>query len=109
MEQYIKQKVSKEPIPKWVKLIPVTPPETSVMNYLELMADGKANPYGNGFTPFRILSALYSSETDEAKALWGNESNFSTNGPTRKKVEEALNALIDVENNNPQEEGETHS
>jgi len=79
------------------------------MNYLELMADGKANPYGNGFTPFRILSALYSSETDEAKALRGNESNFSTNEYTRDKVEEALNALIDVENNNPQEEGETHS
>lgn len=109
MKQYIKQKVSKEPIPKWVKLIPVTPPETSVMKYLELMADGKANPYGNGFTPFRILSALYSSETDEAKALWGNESNFSTNGYTREKVEDALKALIDVENNNPQEEGETHS
>ena len=109
MKQYIKQKVSKEPIPKWVKLIPVTPPETSVMNYLKLMADGKANPYGNGFTPFRILSALYSSKTDEAKALWGNESNFSTNGPTRKDVEGALNALIDVENNNPPKEGETHS
>ncbi len=109
MKQYIKQKVSKEPIPKWVKLIPVTPPETSVMNYLKLMADGKANPYGNGFTPFRILSALYSSETDEAKALWGNESNFSTNGYTREKVEDALKALIGVENNNPQEEGETHS
>ena len=109
MKQYIKQKVSKEPIPKWVKLIPVTPPETSVMNYLKLMADGKANPYGNGFTPFRILSALYSSETDEAKALWGNESNFSTNGYTRDKVEEALKALIDVENNNPPEKGETHS
>ena len=109
MKQYIKQKVSKEPIPKWVKLIPVTPPETSVMNYLKLMADGKANPYGNGFTPFRILSALYSSETDEAKALWGNESNFSTNGHTRKDVEEALKALIDVENNNPPEKGETHS
>lgn len=109
MKQYIKQKVSKEPIPKWVKLIPVTPPETSVMNYLKLMADGKANPYGNGFTPFRILSALYSSKTDEAKALWGNESNFSTNGYTRDKVEEALKALIEVENNNPQEEGETHS
>lgn len=109
MKQYIKQKVSKEPIPKWVKLIPVTPPETSVMNYLKLMADGKANPYGNGFTPFRILSALYSSETDEAKALWGNESNFSTNGPTREDVENALNALIDVENNNPPEKGETHS
>lgn len=109
MQQYINQKVSKEPIPEWVKLIPVTPPETSVMNYLELMADGKANPYGNGFTPFRILSALYSSETNEAKALWGNESNFSTNGYTRDKVEEALKALIDVENNNPQEKGETHS
>lgn len=109
MKQYIKQKVSKEPIPKWVKLIPVTPPETSVMKYLELMADGKTNPYGNGFTPFRILSALYSSETNEAKALWGNESNFSTNGYTRDKVEEALNALIDVENNNPPEKGETHS
>ena len=109
MKQYIKQKVSKKPIPEWVKLIPVTPPETSVMNYLKLMADGKANPYGNGFTPFRILSALYSSETDEAKALWGNESNFSTNGPTREDVENALNALIDVENNNPPEEGETHS
>ena len=109
MKQYIKQKVSKEPIPKWVKLIPVTPPETSVMNYLKLMADGKANPYGNGFTPFRILSALYSSETDEAKALWGNESNFSTNGHTREDVEVALNALIDVENNNHPEKGETHS
>lgn len=109
MDQFIKQKVSKEPIPEWVKLIPVTPPETSVMNYLKLMADGKANPYGNGFTPFRILSALYSSETAEAKALWGNESNFSTNGPTRKDVENALKALIDVENNNPPEEGETHS
>ena len=109
MKQYIKQKVSKEPIPKWVKLIPVTPPETSVMNYLKLMADGKANPYGNGFTPFRILSALYSSETDEAKALWGNESNFSTNEHTREDVEVALNALIDVENNNPPEKGETHS
>ena len=109
MKQYIKQKVSKEPIPKWVKLIPVTPPETSVMNYLGLMVEGKANPYGNGFTPFRILSALYSSETDEAKALWGNESNFSTNGYTRDKVEEALKALIGVQNNNPQEEGETHS
>ena len=109
MDQFIKQKVSKEPIPEWVKLIPVTPPETSVMNYLKLMADGKANPYGNGFTPFRILSALYSSETDEAKALWGNESNFSTNGPTRENVENALNALIDVENNNPPEKGETHS
>lgn len=109
MKQYIKQKVSKEPIPKWVKLIPVTPPETSVMNYLKLMADGKANPYGNGFTPFRILSALYSSETDEAKALWGNESNFSTNGHTREDVEKALNALIDVENNNSPEKGETHS
>lgn len=109
MKQYIKQKVSKEPIPKWVKLIPVTPPETSVMNYLKLMADGKANPYGNGFTPFRILSALYSSETDEAKALWGNESNFSTNGYTREDVEVALNALIDVENNNSPEKGETHS
>lgn len=109
MKQYIKQKVSKKPIPKWVKLIPVTPPETSVMNYLKLMADGKANPYGNGFTPFRILSALYSSETDEAKALWGNESNFSTNGYTRDKVEEALKALIGVENNNPLEKGETHS
>ena len=109
MKQYIKQKVSKKPIPEWVKLIPVTPPETSVMNYLKLMADGKANPYGNGFTPFRILSALYSSETDEAKALWGNESNFSTNGPTREDVENALNALIDVENNNPPEKGETHS
>ena len=109
MKQYIKQKVSKEPIPKWVKLIPVTPPETSVMNYLKLMADGKTNPYGNGFTPFRILSALYSSETDEAKALWGNESNFSTNRYTRDKVEEALKALIDVENNNPPEKGETHS
>lgn len=109
MKQYINQKRSKEPIPEWVKLIPVTPPETSVMNYLGLMVEGKANPYGNGFTPFRILSALYSSETDEAKALWGNESNFSTNGPTRKDVEGALKALIDVENNNPQEEGETHS
>lgn len=109
MKQYIKQKVSKEPIPKWVKLIPVTPPETSVMNYLKLMADGKTNPYGNGFTPFRILSALYSSETDEAKALWGNESNFSTNRYTRKDVEGALNALIDVENNNLPEKGETHS
>lgn len=109
MKQYIKQKVSKEPIPKWVKLIPVTPPETSVMNYLKLMADGKANPYGNGFTPFRILSALYSSETDEAKALWGNESNFSTNRYTRKDVEVALDALIGVQNNNPQEKGETHS
>lgn len=109
MKQYIKQKVSKKPIPKWVKLIPVTPPETSVMNYLKLMADGKTNPYGNGFTPFRILSALYSSETDEAKALWGNESNFSTNRYTRKDVEEALNALIDVEKNNSQKEGETHS
>ena len=109
MKQYIKQKVSKEPIPKWVKLIPVTPPETSVMNYLKLMADGKTNPYGNGFTPFRILSALYSSETDEAKALWGNESNFSTNRYTRDKVEKALKALIDVENNNPPEKGETHS
>ena len=109
MKQYINQKVSKKPIPKWVKLIPVTPPETSVMNYLKLMADGKANPYGNGFTPFRILSALYSSETDEAKALWGNESNFSTNGHTREDVEKALNALIDVENNNSQEKGETHS
>ena len=109
MKQYIKQKVSKEPIPKWVKLIPVTPPETSVMKYLELMADGKTNPYGNGFTPFRILSALYSSETDEAKALWGNESNFSIKEYTRDKVEEALNALIGVQNNNPQEENETHS
>ena len=109
MKQYIKQKVSKEPIPEWVKLIPVTPPETSVMNYLKLMADGKANPYGNGFTPFRILSALYSSETAEAKALWGNESNFSTNGPTREDVEKALNALIDVEKNNSPEKGETHS
>lgn len=79
------------------------------MNYLKLMADGKANPYGNGFTPFRILSALYSSETVEAKTLWGNESNFSTNGYTRDKVEEALKALIDVENNNPPEKGETHS
>ena len=59
------------------------------------MADGKANPYGNGFTPFRILSALYSSETDEAKALWGNESNFSTNGPTREDVEKALNISKD--------------
>ena len=109
MKQYIKQKVSKEPIPKWVKLIPVTPPETSVMKYLELMADGKANPYGNGFTPFRILSALYSRKTNEAKALWENESNFSTNGHTREDVENALNALIDVENNNPPEKGETHS
>lgn len=109
MKQYINQKVSKKPIPKWVKLIPVTPPETSVMNYLKLMADGKTNPYGNGFTPFRILSALYSSETDEAKALWGNESNFSTNGHTREDVEKALNALIDVENNNSPEKGETHS
>lgn len=109
MKQYIKQKVSKEPIPKWVKLIPVTPPETSVMNYLKLMADGKANPYGNGFTPFRILSALYSSETDEAKALWGNESNFSTNGHTREDVEVALKSLIDVKDKNPQEKGETHS
>ena len=109
MKQYIKQKVSKEPIPKWVKLIPVTPPETSVMKYLELMADGKTNPYGNGFTPFRILSALYSSKTVEAKTLWGNESNFSTNRYTREDVEKALNALIDVEKNNPQEEGETHS
>ena len=109
MKQYIKQKVSKEPIPKWVKLIPVTPPETSVMKYLELMADGKTNPYGNGFTPFRILSALYSSETDEAKALWGNESNFSTKKYTREDVEKALNTLIGVQNNNPQEEGETHS
>ena len=109
MDQFIKQKVSKEPIPEWVKLIPVTPPETSVMNYLKLMADGKANPYGNGFTPFRILSALYSSETDEAKALWGNESNFSTNEHTRKDVEVALKALIDVENNNSPEKGETHS
>lgn len=108
MKQYIKQKVSKEPIPKWVKLIPVTPPETSVMKYLELMADGKTNPYGNGFTPFRILSALYSSETDEAKALWGNESNFSDRY-TREDVEIALNALIEVQDNNPQEEGETHS
>ncbi|MDD7757018.1 MAG: hypothetical protein PUJ51_21440 [Clostridiales bacterium] len=79
------------------------------MKYLELMADGKTNPYGNGFTPFRILSALYSSETDEAKALWGNESNFSTNGYTRKNVEEALKKLIEVQDNNPQEEGETHS
>ena len=109
MKQYIKQKVSKKPIPKWVKLIPVTPPETSVMNYLGLMVEGKANPYGNGFTPFRILSALYSSKTAEAKELWGNESNFSTNRYTREDVEKALNALIDVENNNPQEEGETHS
>lgn len=109
MKQYIKQKVSKKPIPKWVKLIPVTPPETSVMNYLKLMADGKANPYGNGFTPFRILSALYSSETDEAKALWGNESNFSTNGHTREDVEVALKSLIDVKDNNPPEKGETHS
>lgn len=109
MQQYINQKTSKEPIPEWVKLIPVTPPETSVMKYLELMADGKTNPYGNGFTPFRILSALYSSETDEAKALWGNESNFSTNGHTRKDVEDALKALIDVENNNSQEKGETRS
>lgn len=108
MKQYIKQKVSKEPIPEWVKLIPVTPPETSVMKYLELMADGKTNPYGNGFTPFRILSALYSSETDEAKALWGNESNFSDRY-TRKDVEEALDALIKVQDNNPQEENETHS
>ena len=109
MWQYITQKTSKEPIPEWVKLIPVTPPETSVVKYLELMADGKTNPYGNGFTPFRILSALYSSETDEAKALWGNESNFSTNGYTRDKVEEALNALIKVQTDNPQKEGETHS
>ena len=108
MKQYIKQKVSKEPIPEWVKLIPVTPPETSVMNYLGLMVEGKANPYGNGFTPFRILSALYSSETDEAKALWGNESNFSGRY-TRENVEEALKALIDVENNNLPEKGETHS
>ena len=108
MQQYIKQKVSKEPIPEWVKLIPVTPPETSVMKYLELMADGKTNPYGNGFTPFRILSALYSSETDEAKALWGNKSNFSDRY-TRKDVEEALDALIGVQDNNPQEENETHS
>lgn len=109
MKQYIKQKVSKEPIPKWVKLIPVTPPETSVMNYLGLMVEGKANPYGNGFTPFRILSALYSRKTNEAKELWENESNFSTNGHTREDVENALNALIDVENNNPPEKGETHS
>ena len=108
MQQYIKQKVSKEPIPEWVKLIPVTPPETSVVNYLRLMADGKTNPYGNGFTPFRILSALYSSGTDEAKALWGNESNFSDRY-TRKDVEDALKALIKVQDNNPQEENETHS
>lgn len=108
MQQYINQKTSKEPIPEWVKLIPVTPPETSVMKYLELMADGKTNPYGNGFTPFRILSALYSSETDEAKALWGNESNFSDRY-TRENVKEALEALIEVPNNNPQQEGETHS
>lgn len=109
MKQYIKQKVSKEPIPKWVKLIPVTPPETSVMNYLKLMADGKANPYGNGFTPFRILSALYSRKTNEAKELWENESNFSTNGHTREDVENALNALIEVQNDNHPEKGETHS
>ena len=109
MKQYIKQKVSKEPIPKWVKLILVTPPETSVMKYLELMADGKTNPYGNGFTPFRILSALYSRKTDKAKTLWENESNFSTKGHTREDVENALNALIEVQNDNPPEKGETHS
>lgn len=108
MQQYINQKESKEPIPAWVKLIPVTPPEISVMNYLKLMADGKTNPYGNGFTPFRILSALYSSKTNEAKALWENESNFS-DGHTRKDVEGALNALIEVQKNNPPKEGETHS
>lgn len=109
MKQYIDQKTSKEPIPEWVKLIPVTPPETSVVKYLELMADGKTNPYGNGFTPFRILSALYSRKDNEAKTLWENESNFSTNGHTRKDVEDALNALIEVKDNNPKEEGETNS
>lgn len=107
MSYYIKQKTEK--VPELVKLIPVTPPETSVMNYLDLMTDGEKNHYGNGFTSFRILSALYLSGTDEAKALWENRSNFSVNGHTREDVEEALNALIEIQTKNPQKEGETHS
>ena len=42
-----------------VKLIYVSPPEATISEYLELMEEGKNNPYGNGFTSYRILSAVY--------------------------------------------------
>lgn len=116
MEQFIKQEESKnpilgkKPIPEWVKLIPVTPPETSVKNYLSLMIDSSKNPYGNGFTSFRILSVLYLSQDPEVKALWNNYlRNFSVNGNNKKAVEDALTQLIQVQKTTTQNKGESHA
>lgn len=114
MEQFIKQEDSKKPenkpIPEWVKLIPVTPPETSVKNYLSLMIDSSKNPYGNGFTSFRILSALYLSQDPDVKALWNNYlRNFSVNGNNKKAVEDALTQLIQIQKTTTQNKGESHS
>ena len=116
MEQFIKQEESKKPIPgkkpipEWVKLIPVTPPETSVKNYLGLMIDSSKNPYGNGFTSFRILSALYLSQDPKVKALWNNYlRNFSVNGNNKKAVEDALTQLIQIQKTTTQNKGESHA
>lgn len=103
-------------VPKMVKLVYVSPPEATIPEYLELMEEGKNNPYGNGFTSYRILSAVYNKHLQEKATgiaeptLWEKGlTNFSVDGNTKDDLEKAIKTLYQIEVDNPPLEGENHA
>lgn len=122
MAHYIKQLKDEKlnpdnpTVPKMVKLIYISPPEATISEYLELMEEGKNNPYGNGFTSYRILSAVYRKHLQQKNSgfngttLWEKSFvNFSVEGQGLQDLEKAIESLIQIEENNPQQSGENHA
>lgn len=106
MDRYILQ-LKNPDLPKLVKLEYVSPPEATVTTYLQNLPLKAENPFGNKFTPYRILSAIYAE--GKTTALWGHLQNLYTTYGNVKDLENAIKALDDIAKTTQKNSNENHA
>ena len=110
MSRYIAQ-LQDPSLPKLVRLMYVSPPEASISEYLENIQNKENNPYGNSFTAYHILSAIYNyAQAHPEDTLWkGYLQNFSYSGKTLADLEQIIRNLDQVKIDNPKQDGENNA
>lgn len=104
-KQYLKQQADPT-LEKVVKVVPVSPPEVSVSDYINAMnrikkRESKNEPYGNAYSAYRIWNAVLNSpQANQVLAPLKDE--------VKKQVLEFIEALNKIKDDNPQRNGESN-
>lgn len=99
MDRYLEQ-LNDPSLPKIVKMELLSPPETSVFDYLEGRSKTRVYHYGNEFSAYRILNAVRATNRD----LWERQLDLDT----RNTIVPIMNALQAKEQELVQQPDENH-